>query len=167
LQESRKHEPPQDADPKDYPNIDIRITESFLREHEWLLLLLSVALLKAALEIPGVVDSDVKDALEGLVRTYRTLQSGLYYQSRPDNPLGAALYDQMQTSVEEMRAAMAKKSSSQPVRDAEILGILAFLQRLEIQHRNGRRLGRAFIDFLRVHFPETLKGEETPPSLIV
>ena len=39
------------------------------------------------------------------------------------------------------------------MRDADLLGVLVFLQRLELQHNNGRRRGRAFFDFLRATFP--------------
>ncbi len=167
LQEARKHEEPPIADEAEFPNQDIRITENFLRENEGPLLFLSVSLLQASLEIPNVVDSDAGEALDGLIRTYRTLQSGLYYQSRPENPIAGAVYDRMQSSVHEMRAALAKDTTARPTRDAEILGVFAFLQRLEIQHRNGRRLGRSFIDFLREYFPKTLEGPEPSSSLIV
>jgi len=124
-----------------------------------------VQLLQAALEIPNVVDSDIRDALDALVRTYRTLQTGLYYESRPENALAAAICDRLQAAVAEFRKAMAGRSGVQTVRDVDILGVLAFLQRMEIQQRNGRRLGRAFIDFLRLHFPQTAKPE--PSQLIV
>jgi hypothetical protein len=93
------------------------------------------------------------------------LQSGLYYASRPENPIAAAVYDRMQASVEELRKANIEKMKS--VREVDILGIFAFLQRVEIQNRNGRRLGRTFIDFLRVHFPRTGQLPEAATSLIV
>ena len=54
----------------------------------------------------------------------------------------------------------------QSVRDADVLGILVFLQRLEIQHNNGRRLGRAFIDFLRTNFPAKEPAEDVPSLLV-
>jgi len=120
---------------------------------------LSVHLLQAAIEIPNVVDSDIRDALDALVRTYRTLESGLYYESRSENGLAAALCERIQAAVAEFRKAMADRSGVQSVRDVDILGVLAFLQRMEIQQRNGRRLGRAFVDFLRIHFPETTKPQ--------
>jgi hypothetical protein len=48
-----------------------------------------------------------------------------------------------------------------------VLGLLVFLQRLEIDRNNGRRLGRAFLDFLREFFvPQGDRQPETP-SLIV
>jgi hypothetical protein len=54
-------------------------------------------------------------------------------------------------------------------RDVDVLGVLAFLPRLEIDRNNGRKRGRAFIDFLRHQFPAS-PGAPAPavtPSLIV
>ena len=53
-------------------------------------------------------------------------------------------------------------------RDADILGVLVFLQRLELDNNNGRKRGRAYLDFLSTFFPEQ-PAESTPAtsSLIV
>jgi hypothetical protein len=37
-------------------------------------------------------------------------------------------------------------------RDVDVLTTLVFLQRLELDRHNGRRRGRAFLDFLRSFF---------------
>src|SRR4051812_27125329 len=68
LSDARKHEPQPAIDPRHFPNIDIRVDEDFLRRNESLLILLSSGLAKAALEHGGVIDNDVKDALDALVR---------------------------------------------------------------------------------------------------
>jgi hypothetical protein len=44
-------------------------------------------------------------------------------------------------------------------RDADVLGIWVFLQRLGLANDNGRRLGRTFLDLLR----EFYGGRATPP----
>jgi hypothetical protein len=49
---------------------------------------------------------------------------------------------------------MAAESGMQQLRDVDVLATLVFLQRLELQHNNGRLRGRAFFDFLRTYFPE-------------
>lgn len=165
LREARKREEPPIANPDTFPNNDIRVTEQFLRSNEQLLAYLSMQVLRAALEIPNVVDADVKAALEAMVRTYRTLESGLYYETRPDNLIAGAIVERLRGSVDELRKALAERSGVQSVRDADILGVLAFLQRMEIQQNNGRRLGRAFIDFLREGFP--MPDAHEPQSLIV
>jgi len=166
LEEARKHEVPAIADGSTFPNADIPVTEQFLRSHEPLLLWMSVEVMRAAIETPGAVDNDLKDALEALVKTYRTLQSGLVYESRPPNALAAALYGRVLASVDEFRKLNRQSSGMQTARDVEVLGILAFLQRMEIQQNNGRRLGRAFVDFLRTHFPQNPKPVQQP-SLIL
>jgi hypothetical protein len=162
LEEARKHEPQPAVNPRDFPNNDIRVDEGFLRKNEALLILISSALGRAALEHRGVIDNDVKDALTGLVRTWRTLESGLVYDARPDNPLAARVY----TSVQEELARIGErvKEHGQSMRDADVLGILAFLQRMEIQHNNGKPKGRAFIHFL-IGFLPAVPGERDGGSV--
>jgi hypothetical protein len=139
------------VNPRDFPNIDIRVDEGFLRRNEALLILISSALARAATETRGVIDNDVKDALEGLVRTYRTLESGLVYEARPDNPLAARVFSSVRERLAEIAAKLEEHGES--MRDADVLGIFAFLQRMEIQHNNGKPKGRAFIHFLSGFLP--------------
>lgn len=156
LLEARVHERHPDPDPAEFPNQDIPVTEGFLRAHEPLLLYLASGVLRAALETPGAVDHDVREALASLIRTYRTLQTGLMYESMPQNPLAAAIHERMQAAVADLRKRVTETGGT--VRDAEVLGVLAFLQRLEIQHHNGRRKGRAFVDFLSRYFVPAPSG---------
>jgi hypothetical protein len=151
LQEARRHERLQEPDPRDFPNTDVRVDESFLQKNEALLVLLASAIARGALATSGAIDNDVKAALDGLVRTYKTLQSGLVYDARPENPLAARIYTAVQEATEDVRTRLAEHGQS--LRDSDVLGILAFLQRVEIQRNNGRPKGRAFIDFLRGFFP--------------
>ncbi|HEY2018163.1 MAG TPA: hypothetical protein VGH38_31875, partial [Bryobacteraceae bacterium] len=83
LQEARRHEKLVAIDPEKLPNRDVRVPEKFLRDHEELLAFLGQTLAGAAFDTPGAVDSDVRDALEALIRTYRTLESGVYYDTMP------------------------------------------------------------------------------------
>jgi hypothetical protein len=162
--EARQHEKPLPAT-EQIPNQDVRITEEFLRDHEPLLIFLGAKLLEASLETAGAVDSDVQEAIESLIRTYRTLESGLYYETRPNNLLAAGVHQKIQDAVQELRKELAEKGST-PVRDAEILGILVFLERVGLHQRNGRPRGRAFIDYLRGYFPQKQAGPADAPSLI-
>jgi hypothetical protein len=130
------------------------LSEEFIREHEALLLTLALAL-KKAMETGQAVDLDAREGLEALIRTYRTLQSGLIYETRPQNPYAAAIRESLRESIEEFRKRMAEELGMQTLRDADILGTLVFVQRLEIQHNNGRRRGRAFLDFLNSYLPES------------
>src|SRR5262245_14282333 len=141
LQEARKHDRPIEVNPDEFPNQDVRVTETFLRDHEALLLALGRAVLMAALETPGAVDNDIREALAALIRTQRTLDSGLYYETRPENPIAAELCRRIQAVVAEFRREEAEKLHVTKTRDADVLGVLAFLQRLEIDRNNGRLRG--------------------------
>ena len=160
LQEARLHDKVDPVDPDKVPNKEIHVTEQFLREHEALLMFLSRALLRAALETPGIVDYDIREGLASLIRTYKTLESGLYYETLPSNVLAGAIHQRLQQGVEEFRREQTQSAGLTNVRDTDVLAILVFLQQLEIAHNNGRTLGRAFIDFVRTFFP--VKPADTP-----
>jgi len=153
LREAHKHEKPAAAGPHDFPNQDIRISEAFLRENNTLLAYLSLALPDAAMRLPDAVDFDVREALEALVRTYRALQSGVYYENRPTNPLAASICAAIQERIAEYRRKEREDLGIGRTRDADVLGSLVFLQRLEFSRNNGRRRGRAFLAFLKGLFP--------------
>ena len=154
LVEARRHEKPNQLNPDEVPNLDVQVTEEFLREREALLVFLGSRLLEAAFAQAGSLDSDVRDALQSLIRTYRTLQSGLYYETRPTNLIAAGIHQRMQEAIESLRKELAEKNAM-PLRDVEILGTLVFLQRVELRENNGRPRGRAFIDYLLAYFPQT------------
>jgi hypothetical protein len=167
LQEARKHEKLQELDPKQMPNRDIELTDRFVEEHESLLTYLGIILLRAGLESPGVVDFDIREALEALIRTYRTLQSGVYYESVPQNPLAANVFGVVQNGIAEFRNREQQQFGMPRVRDAEILGVLVFLQRFELDRNNGRRRGRAFLDSLHRHYSSFSAPEEPAPSSLL
>jgi hypothetical protein len=152
LQDAHRHEKTPPVDPAHFPNQDVRVTDEFLRKNEMLLLFAARTLLESALDTPGAIDFDVRDALEALIRTYRTLESGVYYEFVPDNRLAAQIFRSFQEDIQDFRKHEAESGLSR-TRDADILGILAFLQRLELDRNNGRKRGRAFLDFLHNHFP--------------
>lgn len=165
LAEARLHEKLPELKPEDIPNRDVRVSEEFLREHEPLLVFLGVKLLEASLDTAGAVNNDVREALDSLIRTYRTLQSGLYYETKPANLVAASIHQKMQEGVETLRKELTEKGVT-AVRDAEVLGILVFLQRLELHYNNGRPRGRAFIGYLYTRFPREQRHSAETPSLI-
>jgi hypothetical protein len=110
------------------------------------------------------VDSDVREALDALIRTQKTLESGLYYQTRPANPIAAQISEQVRSGLEAFRRQEREQLGLTKTRDADILGILAFFQRLEFDRNNGRKHGKAFLDFLRGNFSQE---ELAPASSII
>jgi len=158
LRDARLHEKPPEVDPDKFPNPDVQVTESFLRRNEQLLTFAAATLFGASQQNPDVIDIDVREALGALIRTYRTLESGLIYESRPNNPLAAFVQQKFQQALQEFRQQMAQNTGMTTIRDTDVLGVLVFLERLELSNNNGRRRSRAFIDFLRGFFPSQPSG---------
>jgi hypothetical protein len=155
LQDARQHEKTPEPDPQQVPNPDVSITERFMRDNAQLFTLACQALLRIALGSAGVVDNDVREALDALVRTYRTLETGLVYETRPANLLAAGVQQRLRAELDEIRKQMKESTGMETVRDADVLGVLVILQRIEFTRANGRARGRAFIDFLRREFPQS------------
>ncbi len=155
LRDARKHDKPPEIEMAQVPNQDIRVAEEFLEQNEALLGFLGQTVAAAVLGNPGTVDFDVREALEALIRTYRTLQSGVYYESLPSNPLAAGVYAAVQSATAEFREQERRRLGMSKTRDADILGLLVFLQRVEFDRNNGRRRGRAFLDFLQIFYSDS------------
>ena len=154
LQDARRHEHSPGPDPEKMPNRDVEITERFLSDNASLFGFLTRAVLRHSLSSPGIVDGDVREALEALARTYRTLQSGLVYETRPANLLAAGLQQRLREELNAYAQRVKESTGMETIRDAAVLGILVMLQRLAFAHDNGRPRGRAFIDFLRQEFSD-------------
>jgi len=176
LGDAHRHEKP--VDQALAPNQDIAITEEFIRENEILLAFLAVALYEGALSIKetgtagaGATDWDVRDALASLVKTWRTLENGIYFESRPDNAFAARIAAHVQRQIEEVRNGEIEKQGATSLPERTVLTMLAFLQRLEYSENNGRRRSRAFMDFLsRFYRPEEERrtgGILQPGSLLI
>ena len=90
LQEAHQHDAPiAIPEPGSFP--DILVTEDFIAQHEELTLFCVYSLLEAAFRAPGAADGDVLDALDALIRTQQTLQSGLVYEHVSPNSIAASI----------------------------------------------------------------------------
>lgn len=167
LLEARKHDKPVPLDAVAIPNQDIHVTEEFVTENEELLLHLAEALVEAAETSPQVVDFDAREALEAAIRTYRTRESGLYYESLPANPLAAGLVRALLDGAEEFRREETERLGMSRTRDATVLGVLVFLQHFELDRNNGRRRGRAFLHALLWLYPSGSDDDSPGTSSLV
>ena len=167
LREAHLREKSLPVDPKHVPHKEVEVTEEFLREHEELLLFCIYSLLQAALRTPGAVDTDALEALEALIKTYKTAASGLIYESRAENAVAAAVQRGFSDSLADYQKIRAEKEGSlAPLRDKEILGMLVFLSRFGQQNLNGRPKGRLFLDVLSRMTPQQ-RIDERAPSIII
>lgn len=169
LQEAHRHAREAEVDFEKLPNPDIDLSPEFISRNARLFEVVARSLLRHSLQIPGIVDNDVRDALDSLARTYRTFESGLYYESRPSNSYAAQLYDRLSQELKDFRQAMQERLGMAAVRDADILGALVALQRIEFTRNNGRPRGRAFLSWLYREFPEAKEGRinSSGPAIVL
>jgi hypothetical protein len=172
LKEAHRHEKPPALDPASLPNQEIRVPESFIEAHEWLLVFLGSAMVDGAVKSTGTTDYDIREALESLIRTYRGLGSGLIVESTPVNLYAANIQESVQSRVAEIRKRVEDAGSASRLEDSTILAVLVFMQRLEYANNNGRKRSRAFLDFLtQFHIQAPLEAEqetlEPEPSRLI
>jgi hypothetical protein len=165
LQEAHRREKPVLIDEKQLSDPDIPVTEEFLRDHEELLLFCMVSLVHAALRTSSATDADAIEALEAQIKTYRTAESGLLYETRPVNTIAASVQRTFSESLEDYQKVRAERESLH-FRNAEILAVLVFLRRMGQQNQNGRPRGRMYLDLLKQMTPATA-GDERAPGIIV
>lgn len=166
LQDARRYDKPVPLEGVKLPHEDIRLSDKFVRDNEELIAFLAQSLSTAALETAGVADFDMRDALDALIRTYRTLQAGVYYETLPDNALASRVFRTVQDDIARFRKEEQQGMGIPKIRDADILGVLVFLARLELDRNNGRRRGRAFIGLLRELAPAPASSEATSRLVI-
>jgi hypothetical protein len=159
LQDAHEHERPPEIDPASIPNKDVEVSEEFLRRHEVVMALIAMALYEGALKQTGATDWDMREALEALVKTYRTAQSGIVYEAVPDNRFAAGIAAAVRERLADLVKRETEARGMSTLRDADILGIVVFLQRLEMSRNNGRKRSRAFLDFLRGFYMPAVAGE--------
>ncbi len=166
LQEGHRHEKPVVVDDGPPSNPDVAVTEEFLQTHEELLFFSMYSLVQAALRTQGAIDADAIAALEALIQTHRTLESGLVYETRAENTIAAGVQRAFAASLAEYQKLRAERPGGSSYRNPEILAILVFLHRMGLQNQNGRPRGRMYLDLLRQMVPE--RGvEERAPSIIL
>jgi hypothetical protein len=165
LVEARHHEKPQEINPESVAHRDIALSEEFLDEIEPLVGAVWRMLLAAALQTPGAVDRDVQSALDAMIKTYRTRESGLIYESRPDNLVAGMIQQRLQSEIDRYSQELTRERGMTAVRDADVLGALVFFYRFAMNVDNTRPRGRTLISLLLSRYPE-LGGGAPGQSLL-
>jgi hypothetical protein len=165
LHSAHEHERLPEVDPAQIPNHEFEITEAFLEENQVPLFLVADAVFEAAMQSQSATDYDARTAFEALIGQYKAGASGIVYEARPVNPYAAAIYDSIQSRLAEVGELAAERGASAfKLPDANILGVLIFLQRLEYNDNNGRKYSRAFLDVMRKFHLDQLKHAEDLPE---
>jgi len=159
LAEAHKHEKKFPQDPEAMPGKDLELDDAFLRANEFLIVLLGSAMSEAVRAHPNATDADIVDAMDKLAATWRTLVSGIYYETKPVNPIALDIFDAARARVEDMRTRMKEAEVKEGLPENVILGVLVFLQRVAFGLYNGRKKCKAFLVFLSQFYVDMKKEE--------
>lgn len=166
LREAHKHEKTVPVTEADASDRDIEVREDFFQTHEELMLYCMISTLQAALRTPGAVDSDVVEALAAVIKTQRTAQSGLLYESRPENTIAAGVQRILLEFVADYEKVRQENQLLALRPETELLPALVLLRRIAQVNNNGRPRGRMFIDLLSQMVPSA-GVDERAPSIIL
>ena len=166
LREAHKHEKAIPVTEADVSNREIEFSEDFFHQHEELMLFCMYSLLQAALRTPGAVDADLLEALAAVIKTHRTAESGLVYESRPENTIAAGVQRIFSEGLAEYEKMRQGKETLALIPETKLLPALVLLRRIAQQNSNGRPRGRMFIDMLSQMVPST-GVDERAPSIIL
>lgn len=164
LQQARAHEKPRQAGDLDLSALmpQVELPDSFLYEHEHLIMGLTFALTKRAHAQPDLHDADLLSGTTALARSYeRLVNSGLHYEEPMQSPAHQEVAAELQNMVKEYREAEQKHMGYTKLRDADVLRGLVFLLRMGHARTSGRPKSRAFIEFLFAQFPDKPAGAGT------
>jgi hypothetical protein len=154
----------QPLSPDDLPYPSTRVSSDLIEQHQPVIVLIGQAVLEAARETRAT-DEDVVAALAAMAETYRTLQSGIYYEHAPEGPVARDIYTSVTKAVADFKQAQTERTGFSSLKDSEVFGLLVFLLRVGKQEFNGRPRSRAFLDFLRSWIPAG--KEQREPSRII
>ena len=164
LRESRKHEKYVEVPKSATPHPEVKLGEDFLSRNDLLMQFLSVAVRDAALSTAGATDADVREAVDAVIQTLKTADSGLIYETRSANPFAASIQEKINTQIAELKRQIGERSAGATLRDKDMLGIMVFIARVSISLNNGKRKGRSFLAMLLERFPapKSSEGQKTP-----
>jgi len=102
-----------------------------------------------------MVDQDILEVYRALGATMKTLSSGIYYESLPDNPARIAIFRTLKTILDSL---MSPSDAQRALRVSEGVEILDFLFLAVSANSSGRPRSRQYLDWLSETF------QVAPPS---
>ena len=154
LRDARKHDRPVPLAEEQIPNREIRVSEEFLEQHEALPCRHGPSPGECRADHPGrrglrpAGGSSRPDPHPSHARQRTVLRE------RAGERRGCQhLPSRCKAELQAFRREETERLGLARTRDADVLAILVFFERLELDRNNGRRRGRAFLDFLAGDLP--------------
>jgi hypothetical protein len=160
-----EHRKPVEAGAIPFP--DLEFSPEILRRHPEALSAIGLAILGFAQQNGAARDPEILAALRALAETYRTLESGIYFERPPDDAVSRALYVHLAQALQQMKKQDSQQTGVTTIKDSEIFRLLVFFLRLGVRETNGRPKARAFLDLLYGQFPAPAAAERDAPRIIL
>jgi hypothetical protein len=151
---------------EEIPFPGLEITRSLIHEQQALVSGLAHTLVTFAEEQRALTDPDALAAIIALAETYRTLNSGIYYEKPPDAPLQAALYAALASFIQQYKQ-QSTGANLATVKDSAIFPVLVYLARICRGSTNGRPRSRLFLQVLRAGSPPSQDQPAEASRIIV
>lgn len=160
-----EHRKPIEPDAIPFPELEF--SPEILQRHPEALSAIGRGILGFAQQNGGVRDREILTALRALAETYRTLETGIYFERPPDEPLARALYGQLGQALQEFKEQHSEPSGFTTIKDSEIFRLLVFWLRVAVRETNARPKARALVDFLYARFPAASAAVEREAPRII
>ncbi len=147
------------------PGKGIEMDDDFLRANEFLIVLAGSAMFEGARPHANALDTDAADALEGLVKVWSALGSGLIVEATPVNPIAADMFESVKARIEDIQKRIREADAMKPLPEETVLKVLVFLQRVAFGLNNGRARCKAFLVFLSQFYVD-MKQEEQQDEIL-
>jgi hypothetical protein len=146
---------------------DVELTLDLIRRNQAALSGIGLMVLKFTTENPALRDPEALAALGALAETFRTLESGIYFERPPDAPLPRALYSQLAHFLEEFKKQQAQQTAFSQPKNSEVFRLIVFLLRVGRRESNGKPRSRTFLDFLRAQFSSERPAQPETSRIIM
>lgn len=155
-------------DPDAIPFSDVEFSPEILRRHGDTISAIGLAILGFAQQNSAARDSEILTALRALAETYRTLESGIYFERPPEELRARALYAHLGQALQEFKKQTSQQAGFATIKDSDTFRLLIFFLRVGTRETNGRPKSRAFLDFLYAQFPAApAAAEREAPRIIL
>lgn len=117
---------------------------------------------------PGLVDGDVREAVERLARTYRTLEGGIYYDHVPDTLTQKVLYASLKSLLDKRRKP--EDLSATTPKTGDVLDCLQLTLEMANVCDTSRPRSREFLDQLSAMVSQSTREPshlENSPKIVL
>jgi len=125
--------------------------ERFIERYHQVLDALTAAVVEEHMNSKWLVDNDVIEVYRLLRTTMKTLSSGIYYESLPDNPIRLSLYRRLKSLLDEIMEP-DPGGARMTLKVSEAIDVLDFLTLVAQANSSIRPKSRRYLDWVAQRF---------------